>query len=69
MSLDDIMGTAPAPGTEPKKKKKKEDVSGGMRKTLKCPAKKCNYQKVIYKSTLKESDYVCPRCGKKMKLK
>jgi len=35
---------------------------------LKCGKSKCNYQKILMKRELSESDKICPRCKSKMKI-
>ncbi|MFW9987851.1 MAG: hypothetical protein ACFFC3_04280 [Candidatus Odinarchaeota archaeon] len=34
-----------------------------------CPNSKCKYQKIIMKKELSDTDFICPRCNKKMKPK
>ncbi|OLS14711.1 MAG: hypothetical protein RBG13Loki_1655 [Promethearchaeota archaeon CR_4] len=34
---------------------------------LGCADKKCNYQRILMKSTLSPSDLICPKCGKEMR--
>ena len=37
-----------------------------VRYQLKCPDKKCNYQRILVKSTLSPRDLTCPKCGNEM---
>jgi hypothetical protein len=51
---------------------KKEIVKSSSRlvkKVLVCPSAKCKYQKTIMKKQLTETDKICPRCNKVMKVK
>jgi hypothetical protein len=36
---------------------------------LTCPNSKCKYQKIIMKKQLTETDKICPRCKKEMRVK
>ena len=59
---------------ENKIEKEISEPPGRISKILKkhilvCSNAKCKYQKIIIKKLLTESDEICPRCNKKMKLK
>lgn len=49
--------------------KKEEKTLGKLQKfKLKCPDKKCKYEKIKVKSKLSEQDIICPKCSKEMKI-
>ena len=46
----------------------KPTTEGRKKYHLKCSSTKCTYDRVLNKKELSEDDYVCRKCGQKMKI-
>jgi predicted SprT family Zn-dependent metalloprotease len=46
----------------------KPTTEGRKKYHLKCSSTKCTYDRVLNKKELNEDDYVCRKCGQKMKV-